>query len=92
MNESQKKQSAEVKPTNKIPSKIFEYIKKNFAENFLVNINSYKDRKGDEIYSIDISHDNTLYHLKFNSAGVLIEKQAEPLLEFYDDGDYTSVD
>ena len=78
--------------TEKIPANISAYIKKYFRDSFLLEIKSFKDRKGEQQFYIDISEDNTLYHLKFNTGGVLTQKETEPLLELHDEDNYTEID
>ena len=74
-----------------IPFKISEYIKKNFEEEFLVDINSIKGKDGKILYKVDVGHENTLYHLEFNSDGMLVKMETEPILELSDDN-YTNPD
>jgi len=77
------------KVPEKIPHKISEYISTNFKGECLTNIHSTSDRNGKIIYIVDVSHDNTIFHLKFNANGSLMDTQSEPLIEFSEeDEDY----
>ncbi|PBQ30553.1 hypothetical protein CNR22_01795 [Sphingobacteriaceae bacterium] len=76
-----------------IPSPISDYIKNNFREDFLTEIHTLKDKNGKTFYRVDISHDNTLHHLKFDTQGTLILQEAEPLMELFDEEDnFTPLD
>lgn len=68
-----------------IPPAISEYIRDHFKEDFLTEINSYMNSKGEINYSVDISNENTLYHLKFHSDGRLFQKDMEPINELNED-------
>ena len=75
-----------------IPYEINEYIRnKHFDEEFLADIRKSIDSKGQTIYNVEISHDDTLYKLQFNAEGVLINKETEPLFK-YEDDEYGVVD
>jgi hypothetical protein len=74
------KQSGEI-----IPYEISDYINKRFTEEFLSDIKKVNDHHGQVFYNVDISHENTLYHLIFNSKGILVKEDMEPLLESGDD-------
>ena len=67
---------------SKIPSKINDYIKNYYQEDLVSNIEILQGDNGLVIYDIDICGDNFVYHLKFNSSGVLIEKNTESLVDF----------
>lgn len=71
----------------KIPAAISEYIKRFFDKEFLTEIKTSKDKKGMIFYHVNVSQDNTLYHLKFNTEGILVQKDSEPLMELLDDED-----
>lgn len=76
----------------KIPHEISEYIKnKKFDEEFLTDIKKVTDSKGQTTYKVEISHDETLYKLQFDSKGGLIKKDSEPLFK-YEDDEYGVVD
>lgn len=80
--------STENKKNEHIPIKITDYIKQNFEDGFLSDINYIKDKNGKKIYNVDISYNNNLYHLKFNSSGTLLTRTSEPILEMYDETVY----
>ncbi len=67
------------KPQNAhpIPAGISEYIKQNFREDYLTDVKSVKDGRGIEYYYIDVTHEDNVYHLKFNASGELIQKEIE---------------
>ena len=82
--ESDKK--SEKESLEKIPREISDYIKnKKFDEEFLTDIRKVTDSKGEVIYMVEISHNETLYKLKFDSSGRLIKKDSEPLFKYEDD-------
>lgn len=75
-----------------IPYEINEYIKnKHFDEEMLTEIKKHIDSKGQTIYNVEISHDETLYKLQFNAEGVLMKQESEPLFK-YEDDEYGVVD
>ncbi|MGZ4033402.1 MAG: hypothetical protein ACXVPU_08270 [Bacteroidia bacterium] len=78
--------------TLKIPFGISEYIKKHFEGSFLSEIKEEADNAGQKIFKVDISHENSLYHLKFNSAGSIIEERSEPIWELSDEDEYNLED
>ena len=83
---------SETESLEKIPHEIAEYIKnKKFDEEFLTDVRKAKDSKGQIIYKVEISHDETLYKLQFDSKGALIKKDTEPLFK-YEDDEYGVVD
>ena len=63
--------------THPIPAGISEYIKQNFREDYLTDIKSVKDAKGAEFFYVDVTHEENIYHLKFNDNGELILKDVE---------------
>ncbi len=69
---------------NSIPNGISEYIRENFSEDFLTEIKSVKDNKGVEFFYVDVTHEENIFHLKFNSRGELIQKEIESV-RFPDD-------
>jgi hypothetical protein len=71
------------KLTDTMPQKINEYIKTYYQEDLISNIEILQGENGMATYDIDISGDSSVYHLKFNSSGVLIEKITEPLFDFH---------
>jgi hypothetical protein len=73
--------------TPQVPPAISEYIKDKFRDNFLTEIKSIESDDGHLQYIVDVSHDNTFHHLKFNSEGILIGKKLEPINELNDGED-----
>jgi hypothetical protein len=63
--------------THPIPAGISEYINQNFREDYLTDIQLVKDDKGIGFYYVDITHEDNIYHLKFNESGELIQKEIE---------------
>lgn len=83
---------SEKETLEQIPYEIKEYIKnKHFDEEFFTDIKKDTDSKGQTIYNVEISHDEMLHKLQFNSEGVLIRKETEPLFK-YEDDEYGVVD
>lgn len=74
-----------------LPYEISEYLKENFREDFLTEIKKTTASDGKVIYKVDVSNEDSLYHLKFNSKGLLMEKEMEPILEL-DTDEYGVVD
>ncbi|OFY88003.1 MAG: hypothetical protein A3F72_08520 [Bacteroidetes bacterium RIFCSPLOWO2_12_FULL_35_15] len=74
-----------------LPYEISEYLKENFREDFLTEIKKTTTNDGKVIYKVDVSNEDQLYHLKFNSKGLLMEKEMEPILEL-DIDEYGVVD
>jgi len=92
MNKDQADQHSGTTRPEIIPAPISDYIKNNFREDFLTDIYTLKDKNGKTFYRVDVSHNNTLHHLKFDAMGTLILQEAEPLMELFDDDDYTEED
>lgn len=80
------------KDSSNVPNKIFDYINKNFENGFISDINSFKDKNGKLVYTVDISFDNNLYHMRFDSNGALLNRVVEPLLQLLDEEDYLDMD
>lgn len=74
-----------------LPLGISEYLKEHFREDFLTETKKTINKAGKVTYNVQVSSQNSLYHLKFNSKGILIEKEMEPILELYDE-EYGIVD
>lgn len=91
MNQPSDQHSAKNSP-EKLPHKISEFITRNFRGEFLTEIKTFRDKNGKEIYDIQLSQDNTLHHLRFNSLGTLIERNAEPLIELYDEDEIDEIE
>ena len=69
----------------RIPAGISDYIRNNFRKEFLSDIRPVQNKNGQLTFHVDISQDNTLYHLQFNDEGTLLIRYTEPLIELYDD-------
>ena len=82
------------KPQNTpaIPIRISEYIKQNFREDYLTDIKLVKDIKGICFYYVDVTHEDNIYHLKFNESGELIEKAIEAVIYPDDEIEIGNVD
>ncbi len=72
---------------HEIPAGISEYIKQNFQDDYLTQIREVHVKNGEIYFFVDVSHDDNLYHLKFNSKGVLVQQELEYLPEFPDEDD-----
>ncbi len=78
--------------THQVPPAISEYINDKFRDNFLTEIKTIESKDGHLHYHVDVTHDNTMHHLKFNSDGLLIGKDLEPISELNDGDDDISED
>jgi len=74
----------ESRASDHIPPGISEYIRQNFKEDFLTEITSVKDERGTEFFYVDVTHEENVFHLKFNAKGELILKEIESI-RFPDD-------
>ena len=74
-----------------IPSRVTAYLKKHFTGAFYIDVTPLKDAKGQIFYRGEISHENSLYHLKFDRNGALVKEEVEPLMELLDE-DFGVVD
>lgn len=70
-----------------VPPSISEYIKDKFRDNFLTEIKTIENKEGKQLYYVDVSHDNSIHHFRFNSEGILIGKDLEPINELNDGED-----
>ena len=75
-----------------IPIRISEYIKQNFREDYLTEIKHVKDSKGIGFYYVDVTHEDNIYHLKFNESGELIQKEIESVIYPDDEIEIGNVD
>jgi hypothetical protein len=75
-----------------IPGGISEYIRNNFREDYLTDIESIKNSDGIEFFYVDVTHEDNVYHLKFNSRGELIQKEIESVRFPDDEVELGSVD
>lgn len=62
-----------------VPSGINEYIRKNFKDDFLTEIRPFTDKSGQIAWFVDVTHDSTVYHLRFNNEGLLLEQNADSI-------------
>ena len=70
---------------HEMPAGISEYIRKNFRDDYLTQIREVREQNGEVYFFVDVSHDDNLYHLKFNSKGILVQQELEYLPEFPDE-------
>ncbi len=68
----------ESRKSTSVERKIIDYIKNDFKEGFLMEINKISQADGQNLYHVEVSQDNNLYHLDFTANGVLIKSQIEP--------------
>lgn len=47
-----------------------------------------RNDKGQILHYVEVGHDDTLFHLKFDDEGHLLRSSDEPLLEMYDEEPY----
>ncbi|HEY6162276.1 MAG TPA: hypothetical protein VI112_13670 [Bacteroidia bacterium] len=74
-----------------VPPRVSAYLKKHFNGAFYKEVTPFKDVKGHTFYKAEISHNNSLYHLKFDRLGALVKEEVEPLMELLDE-DFGMVD
>ena len=70
--------------TSTIPFEASEYLKNRFEGDFLSEIKQESNNKGQHFFRVYISHDNLFYNLKFNSHGVILEENTEPIWELFE--------
>lgn len=58
--------------SEKLPTKISEYMKQRFGETFVFETKT--DKEEDVFYKIKILQGDLLYHLKFDEKGCLLER------------------
>ncbi len=75
-----------------IPAGISEYIKNHFRDDYLTDIRTVTGNSGDTSYFVDVTHDKSLFHLKFDSQGKLVLQETEPILDLDDDEEIGGVD
>lgn len=68
----------ESRKSTPVERKIIDYVKNDFKEGFLMDIRHISKVDGQNIYQVEVSQDNNLYHLDFNANGVLIKSEVEP--------------
>ena len=62
---------------NKLPNKVNEYIRRHFREDFLFTVKNVRRVGPRTHYSIDVTKDDYIYHLKFDERGWLVRKEVE---------------
>lgn len=62
-----------------VPSGINEYIRTHFKDDYLTNIRPFTDKSGQTAWFVDVTHDSTVYHLRFDKDGHLIEQVADAI-------------
>lgn len=65
------------KSIESIPIGINQYIHQHFKDDFLTDIRPVKNSKGENSWLVDVTHDSAIYHLVFDSKGVLVENVIE---------------
>ncbi len=61
----------------KIPYKIIDYIKERFREDFLFEVKSVVKSEGETYYNIEVTKDDYIHELRFNSSGGLVKHEAD---------------
>jgi hypothetical protein len=64
-----------------VSKRIYDYIKEHFSGGLFSGLRKLYDQNRRPFFRIDVDHENTLYHLKFNSKGIMLKADAEPLME-----------
>ena len=62
-----------------MPSGINAYIRAHFKDDYLTDIRPYTSNQGHTYWFVDVTHDSTVYHLRFNSEGRLVEQDVDPI-------------
>lgn len=62
-----------------LPADINTYIKNAFVDDYLTEIRPYTDHHGNLSWFVDVTHNGSVYHLRFNAAGLLIDKDIETI-------------
>jgi len=62
-----------------VPLGINEYIRTNFKDDFLTEIRPFTDKSGHVAWFVDVTHDSTVFHLRFNNDGLLMEQREDPI-------------
>ena len=68
-----------------VPKRINDFLLKYFKEDYMSNIRPYSDRKGILSWYVDVSHNSSIYHLRFSDEGLLLEHNKEDILKNTDD-------
>jgi hypothetical protein len=77
---------------NPIPAGISEYIRDHFRDDYLTEVRTVKNKAGDLFYFVDVTHDQNLFHLKFDAHGRLVLQETEPILQLDDEEEIGNVD
>jgi hypothetical protein len=64
---------------NRTQSRITKFIRSHFKKDFLTDMRSGLNNKGEMIHIVYVNQDNTIYHLQFNALGDLMLVGAEPI-------------
>ena len=62
-----------------VPQGISEYINDRFVDDYLTEIKPYADASDKLFWHVDVTHNNTIYHLRFNEQGEFVESVVEPV-------------
>lgn len=74
-----------IKSPGTLPQRMSDYIQNYFRSEFITDVRTTRNHNGELIYIAEISHDNTLYNLRFDKSGNLLHLDSEPALELYND-------
>jgi hypothetical protein len=55
------------------------YIRNHFREGYLTNIKSMKGERGGISFKVDVTENDIVYHLEFDTEGKLINNESEPM-------------
>lgn len=62
-----------------VPFGINEYVRTHFKDDYLTEIRPFVNKSGCTEWFVDVTHDSTIYHLRFNTDGNLIEQEVDPI-------------
>lgn len=68
-----------------IPQVILDYINKHYIEFFLSDVTSEIDGNYNVYFTVSASLENVIYHLKFDSNGMMVQRTIESLNEIFSD-------
>lgn len=68
-----------------VPQIILDYINKHYIEFFLSDVTSEIDGNYNVYYNVSASLENVIYHLKFDSDGMMVQRTIESLNEIFSD-------
>ena len=62
-----------------VPQGVNHYIQTHFQDDFLTDIRPVEDAHGTCFWYVDITHNGSVYHLRFSHDGFLIDKDIETI-------------